>query len=67
MDIQILKIETMAEVKQQLIKLKLSGLDKERQDIISKSKEADIYIRALDSLSLATKSPYVQMSISKTP
>lgn len=63
MDMQILKIETQAHTYRQLLELKINELDKQKQNVISKSKQADIAIKALDTLSMATKSPYVQMSI----
>ena len=63
MDMQILKIETQAHTQRQLFELKINELDKQKQNVISKSKQADIVLKALDTLSMATKSPYVQMSI----
>ena len=63
MDMQILKIESQAHTQKQLLALKINDIDIHRQNVISKSKQADIALKALDALSLATKSPYVQMSI----
>lgn len=60
---QILKIETHAHTQRQLLALNINEIDKHKQSVISKSKQADIALKALDTLSYATKSPYVQMSI----
>jgi len=61
----LLKIETAAYAKHLLSLLKLNELDKQRQAVISKSKECETAVRALEALSMATKTPYVQMTTRK--
>jgi len=61
----VLKFETRAYAKTILPILNINAIDKKRQIMISKAKECEIAVRALDALSLQTKTPYVQMAITK--
>ena len=62
MDANLLKIESEAYTKKLLIQIKLDTLDKLRQDVLAKSKEAEFAMRMLDQLSMNTKTPYVQLT-----